>query len=452
MVYVKYESEFTAITPIIGSIIGPMTLTAEFGRTDRIRLRRGGRADHESRRVPPPTMSDLQSDHRISNEATTVKAYRTVRASRATTRRSQGGQVIVIFGLALLAIVAMVALIVEGGNAFAQQRITQNGADAAANAGAVVLAQTLSTPGTKSDGDVDQAVDSVAGSNNLVTWTGYYTNVAGNYINAAGSVVGSKASAAVVGAGTIPPGAQGVRVGGSRSFGTSFARVMGITTMNASADATAVTGRLIGGPFLPVIFPINIVDCENNGDLGTGEANWVLSDPDGNDPGPEPDGQEYIVPLCKTGGGSFQILDLVPSLRCDDEIASEIRVQWPVLPVDVPSDNGNNCAKPIAEYVNANFKGEVVFIPICEVDCVTSGGSKAFVHGRQGRRVLPRLHGRLEQQEQLGLRRQRLQPVPIAGNGSSSCVAGWFVRYITSGPVGAGPIGNSDAIGVQLIH
>jgi hypothetical protein len=42
--------------------------------------------------------------------------------------------------------------------------------------------------------------------------------------------------------------------------------------------------------------------------------------------------------------------------------------------------------------------------------------------------------------------------VPIAGNGSSSCVAGWFVRYITAGPVGAGPIGNSDAVGVQLIH
>ena len=29
MVYVRYETEFTAITPIIGSIIGPLTLTAE---------------------------------------------------------------------------------------------------------------------------------------------------------------------------------------------------------------------------------------------------------------------------------------------------------------------------------------------------------------------------------------------------------------------------------------
>lgn len=29
IVYVRYESEFTAITPIIGSLLGPMTLTAE---------------------------------------------------------------------------------------------------------------------------------------------------------------------------------------------------------------------------------------------------------------------------------------------------------------------------------------------------------------------------------------------------------------------------------------
>ena len=39
----------------------------------------------------------------------------------------------------------------------------------------------------------------------------------------------------------------------------------------------------------------------------------------------------------------------------------------------------------------------------------------------------------------------------IAGNGSSSCVAGWFVRYISAGAVGTAGVGTSDAIGVQLI-
>ena len=381
-----------------------------------------------------------------------MKSDHISRAPRVMAQRSHGGQVIVIFALALVAIVAMVALIVEGGNAFAQQRITQNGADAAANAGAVVLAQQLGSPGTKSDVDVDAAVDSVASLNNLVTWTGYYTNVAGQYISSGGGVVGNKASAAVVGGGAIPPGAQGVRVGGTRAFGTSFARVLGITSMNAAAEATAVSGRLTGGPFLPVIFPINIVDCDVSGSLGTGEANWILSNPDGPDAGLEPDGQEYIVPLCKTGGGSFQILDLVPGLRCDDEIASEITVQWPTLPVDVPSDNGNNCAKPIAEYVNANFKGKVVFIPICEVDCVTTGGSKAFYTVVKVAAFYLDYMEDSNNPNNSACAGNGSTLVPIAGNGSSSCVAGWFVRYITAGPVGAGPIGNSDAVGVQLIH
>ncbi len=374
------------------------------------------------------------------------------RPPRPVMKRTQGGQVIVIFGLALVAIVAMIALIVEGGNAFAQQRITQNGADAAANAGAIVLAQQLGSPGTKSDADVDAAVDNVAGLNNLVSWTGYYTNVAGAYISPGGAVVGNKASAAVVGAGAIPPGAQGVRVGGTRDFGTSFARVIGITSMNAAAEATVVAGRLTGGAFLPVIFPINIVDCEVSGSLGTGEANWVLSSPDGPDAGLEPDGQEYIVPLCKTGGGSFQILDLDPGLRCDDEIASKITVQWPTLPVDVPSDNGNNCAKPIAEYVNANFKGKVVFIPICEVDCVTTGGSKAVYTVVKVAAFYLDFMEDSNNKNNSACQGNGGSLITIAGNGSSSCVAGWFVRYITAGPVGAGPIGNSDAVGVQLIH
>jgi hypothetical protein len=41
---------------------------------------------------------------------------------------------------------------------------------------------------------------------------------------------------------------------------------------------------------------------------------------------------------------------------------------------------------------------------------------------------------------------------PITGNGSSSCIAGWFVQCIATGPVGAGSIKNGDAIGIQLIQ
>ena len=68
-------------------------------------------------------MNCYPANRSTASEARTMQSDRVSRSPRAMTQRSQGGQVIVIFGLALVAIVAMVALIVEGGNAFAQQRV-----------------------------------------------------------------------------------------------------------------------------------------------------------------------------------------------------------------------------------------------------------------------------------------------------------------------------------------
>jgi Flp pilus assembly protein TadG len=57
-----------------------------------------------------------------------------------TTRKQAGarerGQIIVVFALALIAIVAMVGLILDGGSTFAQRRSQQNAADLASLAGA----------------------------------------------------------------------------------------------------------------------------------------------------------------------------------------------------------------------------------------------------------------------------------------------------------------------------
>lgn len=55
------------------------------------------------------------------------------------TRERQGGQMLVLFTLALVAIIAMVGLILDGGAAFAQRRGQQNAADLAALAGADAL-------------------------------------------------------------------------------------------------------------------------------------------------------------------------------------------------------------------------------------------------------------------------------------------------------------------------
>jgi Flp pilus assembly protein TadG len=374
---------------------------------------------------------------------------------RAGAARRRGGQVLAIFALALFVIVGMVALVLEGGNAFAQQRITQNAADAAANAGAVVLAERLGGA-TRTDAHVDTAVTAVAGANDLAAPVAYYTDVRGQLLRSDGSITTDPADAAVVGSGVnlnaepFRTNVAGVRAGGTRPVPTFFARVIGITQFDASADATAVTGKLVGGPFLPVIFPINIVDCEENGDTGVGEENWYTSTlPAGGGP---PTGPEYIVPLCKTGTAGFQILDLDPDLKCKDEIENPPSVIWDSFPVEVDSDQGNDCAKPIAEYVNANYQDTVVYIPICQVDCVTTGGGKAVYNVRKVAAFYLDYMVDSNNKNESACKGNGTTLITIAGNGSSSCIAGWFIRYITGGPVGLGTIGNTDAIGVQLIR
>ena len=54
----------------------------------------------------------------------------------AARNRSNDGQIIVIFALALVAMIAMVGLVLDGGSTFAQRRGQQNAADLAALAGA----------------------------------------------------------------------------------------------------------------------------------------------------------------------------------------------------------------------------------------------------------------------------------------------------------------------------
>ncbi|MDT4947284.1 MAG: hypothetical protein QOH14_4017 [Pseudonocardiales bacterium] len=361
-------------------------------------------------------------------------------------REGQRGQILVVAVLAMISMIGGVALVLEGGNAYAHQRIVQNSADAVANAAGTVLAQRLAGA-TKTDADVAAAMNSLSTSNALDSHDGYYTDWKGNLLTNAGTLAPNRSAAAKVGDGVIPTLAQGVQAGGTQAFGTTFGRVIGFDSFNASAEATAVAGPLTGGAFMPVIFPVNIVDCDVNGDLGTGEANWTLSQP-----GNPPIGQEYIIPMCKTGGGSFMILDLdgTPN-NCDQEVANPPSVQFLDFPVDLNSDNGNNCAGQMVDEVNKKH-GQVVLIPICDGDCVTSGGSHATYH------VIKVAAFWLDyMSDQNGGHNTACQGngtslIPIRGNGSSACIVGYFVRYITTGSVGSGQISGAGAAGIQLIR
>jgi hypothetical protein len=130
-------------------------------------------------------------------------------------------------------------------------------------------------------------------------------------------------------------------------------------------------------------------------------------------------------------------------------------VQFDTFPTDVASDVGNNCAKPMEDPIN-DLHGEVVMIPICDGACVTTSGTNATYHVIK---VASFFVDYISDSNSISnpACQATISPsygtpiTPIRGNGSTSCIAGWFVRYINTGPVGAGPVGNSDAIGIQLI-
>ena len=84
--------------------------------------------------------------------------------------RRESGQVIVILVLSLFALIGMAGLVIDVGSAWANQRGVQNGADAAAEAGAIVLARRLAgatEPAGGWDAEVDGAIAGSAATNDI---------------------------------------------------------------------------------------------------------------------------------------------------------------------------------------------------------------------------------------------------------------------------------------------
>jgi len=235
------------------------------------------------------------------------------------TREQQQGQVLALFALGFIAFIAAVALIVDGGYAYAQHRVSQNASDAAAEAGALVLAEGLvGHPVT--DQEVKQAVDGVltAMDMDVVGSWSEYTNIDGDRL---GVIVGA------MGSQKPPSAAAGVAVTGDLPFETFFARALGIDWFNAVTGATAVAGYATdtGGPFLPVTPPVDVVvDCYNDGSpewqepmglwLGSGET-LVES-------------HLYVIPLCASGPGNVGWIDFDPPDGGTSTLISNI---WPPM-------------------------------------------------------------------------------------------------------------------------
>jgi hypothetical protein len=161
------------------------------------------------------------------------------RARRRDPRRAQRGQVLVLFALAAVAVVGMVAVAIDGGYGLVQMRRAQNAADFAAVAGTnAVRGVCQGSSGAPTNAAVYNSIQDVIDQNSAAVnagWTGTYLDRSGAVITTAG------APTTVSNSNTYPPPtACGVTVNVTPSWQPFIAQVMGVKSMTSTASAKSV--------------------------------------------------------------------------------------------------------------------------------------------------------------------------------------------------------------------
>lgn len=415
-------------------------------------------------------------------------------------RNGQHGQALVLMVFALTAVLIAVALVVDGGNVWAQQRMVQNGSDSSSEAGAIVMAQRMagvSAPAGGWDAAVSSAIQTNAGANDVTVTAAYYTDVCGIPLKSDGSAALNAdgtydlPAAARVGNGLPPdlsatPDCPSLKVGppagvmvlGHRSVGSYFAGVVGISSFSVDTRATAVAGVLQSScdatqgeacALLPVIFPVDIVSCDGSNNPLDTHQEWVLN-------------QLYKVPLCKNGPGNVGWLDWTPPNGGTSELVQSIL--HPNNPaIDLPSwqfvtETGNVNSGNVENAINT-YDGQVVEIPMFDLTCNTSPDGSQVANGPDYGCPPANVGGNGQNQWyripsfaffQLcssafadcvaagatdgAYVNGNNKSVCDTGNGATSCLVGRFVKVLKTGTVGPGVGGgtsNNPVLGVQLI-
>lgn len=413
------------------------------------------------------------------------------------------GQSLVLFVLSLVAMVTMVGLVVDGGNAYAQQRATQNAADAASEVGATVLAQSLlsvaSGGAPKTDANVRDAINASAAANGVAPFhpfvayssEAYYTDFGGNLLTSSGAATTDATTAVRVGSGAIPPCLSGtaciggfpvgIKANADREFSTYLSGVVGITKFTASTSATAVAGyqpaacdSAQGCGLLPVTFATTQAACNETNTLEISPTTpWTLANPIG---GYTPDELSILV-LCQNGPGAFGWLDLTAGVTIADEITTPQQGSI-TLPTwfQVQTGANNSLDGELAQYYgdvpDLNDPGDtVVLIPMFDGRCWSPGDStnptpparpvcsRAAVGNNTWFRIPMFVGFLLDRSYTSGSNGAACNngigtPNPIGGNGAMACFKGWFV-YSAVGPqtvvITPQPGNPATPFGVQLI-
>jgi hypothetical protein len=426
---------------------------------------------------------------------------RMTRSREMARQRADRGQMLVLMAGGISVFLLVVSLIVDGGNAWAHQRIVQNGSDAAAEAGATVMAARLAgatTPGAGWDAKIAGAVASNAAANNIDVQAAYYTDICGIPLAADGTAAlngdGSQnlARAVQVGSGSLPTSSSttpdcpsrlvgppaGVLVVGHESVPTYIARLAGISNWSITAQATAVSGYLQGFcdssqgqacAVLPVAFPVDVVSCANQSKPTDTGTSWNLY-------------QVYKVPLCGNSPGNVGWLDWTPPSGGTSEMIDSIlhpnnpAINLPSWQYVAQAGNPNSAG---IETAIRSYDGRVVLIPQFDATCSDQPngsqvgnspnyGCPSGSLGGNGQNQWYRVpsfaffqlcsatdaacvsigapHGAYVNGNN--------RPVCDTGSGATSCLVGRFVKILATGTVGAG-VGGGDGtnktVGIQLI-
>jgi len=143
----------------------------------------------------------------------------TRQTSGGSRQTRQQGQIIVVFALGLVAMIAMVGLVLDGGAAFAHRRDEQGASDLAALAGANAFVVNYDQPGTRTSAAIAAARTSAAQN-------GYTHGAGGVTVDV---TVNTSSGATVM-------------VDISAPHENTFASIVGMNTWTISTTATALTG------------------------------------------------------------------------------------------------------------------------------------------------------------------------------------------------------------------
>ena len=400
------------------------------------------------------------------------------RPTVAMPRREERGQILVIVAAGMISIIAMVGLIIDGGFAWAQQRETQNGADAVAFAGATVIQQNIGGAPRK-DGDVGCAMQNASEANLVELEAAVYTDAFG-----APLVPEVPVGLCQPGAGDdIRSDAQGVADRASQTFDTFLMQIVGFDVMTATADATAVVGRTAGvtGAILPVTIPLSFSTCDSSlTDYKVGEGAWAFRPTEA-----ERTAETLVtLPLCDAGPGSVGWLDMECRSNISEFITNPCELEIPIPAwLHTQTGNVNNLEDLIREYSGGSTLGDpaswgisddsIVSLPIhtntCDVDpgdlsyCPPTNAVEDQWQG-DGDNLYYYVNGwvgfMVDQAHTSGgdLPCRQAPGTPVLVNpvpaGKVGCLKGWFVEEVTPGPIVVGEIDPNQpgAIGVILVN